>query len=144
MIIYFQPTGTRSRDRLVDRFHGEWRVSPRAVAAAAITAEVKGLTVTRSGDLTHQRQQQHRRHGDRSWSAGDRLCSRRTVRSATRGDPARRSRLSASAHAVPRVQAGHGWILPAVCRTTGSYRMFVDFNRGDKSYVAAFTVQVNR
>ena len=26
----------------------------------------------------------------------------------------------------------------------GSYRMFVDFNRGDKSYVAAFTVQVSR
>jgi len=26
----------------------------------------------------------------------------------------------------------------------GSYRMFVDFNRGDKSYVAPFTVQVSR
>jgi hypothetical protein len=115
---------------------------PEPLPAPTNTAEVKGTTVTLSGDLSTS--------ADSSIAAtvadnGQPVTDLQPAHGALGHGVVIRPDDLGYLHLHTSTQ-GSGPRLDFVgsLPDKGSYRMFVDFNRGDKTYVAPFTVQVSR
>jgi hypothetical protein len=163
VIVYFQSTALGREIALATDFMTSGGYHPEPLPTAADQVQVKGLTVTRSGELTTSvnsssavtvtdhgvpvtdLQPAHGANGHAVVIRPNDLgylhlhpSSQGSVGSGSVGSGGAGSGSAGSASGGPRLDFLGG--VPAA----GSYRLFVDFSRNNKPYVAAFTVQVTR
>ena len=142
VIIYFQSPALGREIALSTDFMVSGGYRPKPLPPPANKAEVKGGTVTLSGDLSTS--------ADSSIVAtvtdhGQPVTDLQPAHGALGHGVVIRPDDLGYLHLHTNTQgSGPRLDFAGSLPDKGSYRMFVDFNRGDKSYVAAFTVQVSR
>ena len=142
VIIYFQPPALGREIALSADFMVSGGYRPAPLPPPTKTAEVKGTTVTLSGHLSTS--------PDSSTAVtvtdhGQPVTDLQPAHGALGHGVVIRPDDLGYLHLHTSTQgSGPRLDFAGSLPDKGSYRMFVDFNRGDKSYVAAFTVQVSR
>jgi hypothetical protein len=169
VIVYFQSTALGREIALAADFMTSGGYHPEPLPPVADQVQVKGLTVTRSGELTTSvnsssavtvtdhgvpvtdLQPAHGANGHAVVIRPDDLgylhmhpSSQDGVGSAPGGVGSAPGGVGSAPGGVGSAPGGPRLDFLGGVPAAGSYRLFVDFYRNDKPYVAAFTVQVTR